>query len=106
MHHFTAATKQQLTEMLQQMHSSNTVSGINTGNILFQGAKTIERIRGNVQLATWVEQQWTEEMINNHFQEINVWRLNNLPLTMPKDKIQKLLRDNGATSVDDQQMEG
>ena len=57
LHHFTAATKQQLTEMLQQMHSSNTVSGINTGNILFQGAKTIERIRGNVQLATWVEQQ-------------------------------------------------
>ena len=99
LHHFTAATKQQLTEMLQQMHSSNTVSGINTGNILFQGAKTIKRIRGNVQLATWVEQKWTEEMMN-------VWRLNNFPLTMPKDEIQQLLRDNGATSVDDQQMEG
>ena len=81
------------------MHSSNTVSGINTGNILFQGAKTIKRIRGNVQLATWVEQKWTEEMMN-------VWRLNNFPLTMPKDEIQQLLRDNGATSVDDQQMEG
>ena len=91
-------TKQQLTEMLQQMHSSNTVSGINTGNI--------ERIRGNVQLATWVEQQWTEEMINNHFKEINVWCLNNLPLTMPKDEIQQFVRNNGATSVDDQQMEG
>ena len=92
--------------MLKQMHISNTVSGINTSNILFQGAKTIERIRGNVQLATWVEQQWTEEMINNHFKEINVWRLNNLPLTMPKDEIQQLLRDNGAPSDDDQQMEG
>ena len=33
---------------------------------------------------TWVEQQWTEEMINNHFKEINVWRLNNLPLTCPR----------------------
>ena len=56
---------------------------------------------GNVQLATWVEQQWTEEMINNHFKEINVWRLNNLPLTMSEDEIQQLLRDNGATFDDD-----
>ena len=54
LHHFTDATKQQITEMLQQLQITNTVNDINIGNILFQGAKTIERIRGNVQLATWV----------------------------------------------------
>ena len=106
LHHFTTSTRDAVMEMLQQMHSTSITSGINTGNILFQGAKTVERIRGNSHLATWVEQQWTEEMINNHFKEINVWRLSNLPLTMPKDEIQQLLRENCATTDDDQQMEG
>ena len=106
LHHFTTSTRDAVMEMLQQMHSTSITSGINTGNILFQGAKTVERIRGNSHLATWVEQQWTEEMINNHFKEINVCRLSNLPLTMPKDEIQQLLRENCATTDDDQQMEG
>jgi hypothetical protein len=41
LHHFTTSTRDAVMEMLQQLHSTSITSGINTGNILFQGAKTV-----------------------------------------------------------------
>ena len=80
------------------MHSTSIPNGINTGHILFQGAKTIERLCGNIHLSAWIEQQWAEEKINKYFMDTNVWPLHDMPLTMPRDENQQLLSKNEATN--------
>ena len=48
------ATGEKLNTILQQMHELQNPAGYNTAHVRFQGAKTIERLRGNPDMPQWV----------------------------------------------------